>query len=393
MAKVITSSLELSGLFAACCSKYNVISFATAWAGSHSIIDVLFENREKIKKSTVGLHFYQTSPEFIKRFESVPQIQYDKRFSTDIFHPKVYLFYNDVKNWSAIVGSSNLTGGGFGKNIECNIYLTSETDSDDIFHSLNLLLKESWKKSEPMGDFFEEYEEIASQSMFVRKKYKRPANPNLSSLDWNNYIKRLEQNTDDDAIRTRLDLLDKAQELFSFLSLKYFPGDYSLAVMGLIEEYEDISDWRYFGSTKPNGKFRKNYKNKYLDGLSNALDNIPLSGDVNQELYQKFVDEVRNITGFNNPITICTRLLTMKRPDIFVCVAGRQNQDGEISTMAKLCNLLGSKRKTITLDNYWDEIILSIKESEWYQTPSNMISEKYIRLYNYRAAMLDALYY
>ena len=83
----------------------------------------------------------------------------------------------------------------------------------------------------------------------------------------------------------------------------------------------------------------------------------------------------------------------MKRPDIFVCVAGRQNQDGEISTMAKLCNLLGSKRKTITLDNYWDEIILSIKESEWYQTPSNMISEKYIRLYNYRAAMLDALYY
>ena len=393
MAKVITSSSELSELFATCCTEYDMISFATAWAGSHPIIDVLFENKGKIRMSTVGLHFYQTSPEFIKRFESVPQIQYDKRFSTDIFHPKVYLFYNDEKDWSAIVGSSNLTGGGFDKNVECNIFMSSEHESSDVYYSLMSLLDSSWERSEPMGDFFDEYEDMAKKSKQALKSYRKPANPEVSSLDWDTYILRMKQNTSNEAINTRLDLLDKAQELFSTYSLKDFPDEYSSAVCGLIEEYEGISDWRSFGSTTANGTFQKNFVNKYRKGLSKALDKIPLHGQVTEQQFITFANDVKNVTGFKAPITICTRLLTMKRPDVFVCVAGRQNINGEPSTMAKLCKLLGVKRKTITLDNYWNYIINSINQSLWYQCPSDIIQKKHKRIYKYRAAMLDALYY
>lgn len=393
MAKVITSSSELSELFATCCTEYDMISFATAWAGSHPIIDVLFENKGKIRMSTVGLHFYQTSPEFIKRFESVPQIQYDKRFSTDIFHPKVYLFYNDEKNWSAIVGSSNLTGGGFGKNIECNVFMSSENDSSDSYDSLMSLLSSSWERSETMGDFFNEYQEMANKSKHTLRHLSKPVNPEVSSLDWDTYILRMKHNTSDEAINTRLDLLDKAQDLFSQYSLKDFPNDYSSAVCGLIEEYEGISDWRYFGSTTANGTFRKNFVNKYRKGLSNALDKIPLHGQVTEQQFITFANDVKKITGFKAPITICTRLLTMKRPDVFVCVAGRQNFNGDLSTMAKLCKLLDVDRKTITIENYWNYIINSIKQSSWYQCPSELIEEEHKRIYKYRAAMLDALYY
>lgn len=392
MAKVIISSSDLSKLFIDSCNKYANISFATAWAGSHNVIEILYTNRDKIRKSTVGLHFYQTSPGFIRKFELVSQIQYDKRFSTDIFHPKVYLFYNDEKDWSAIVGSSNLTGGGFGKNVECNIFMSSEYESSDVYYSLMLLLDRSWKRSEPMGEFFEDYEKMANQSKKSLKYFRIPANPEVSSLDWDTYILRMNDNENPETINTRLNLLDKAQELFSTYSLKDFPDEYSSAVCGLIEEYEGISDWRYFGSMTANGTFRKNVK-KYLTGLSNALDKIPLYGHVTEQHYLTFVNDVKNVTGFKAPITICTRLLTMKRPDVFVCVAGRQNINGEPSTMAKLCKLLGVKRKTITLDNYWNYIINSINQSLWYQCPSDIIQKKHKRIYKYRAAMLDALYY
>ena len=83
----------------------------------------------------------------------------------------------------------------------------------------------------------------------------------------------------------------------------------------------------------------------------------------------------------------------MKRPDVFVCVAGRQNINGEPSTMAKLCKLLDVDRKTITIENYWNYIINSINQSSWYQCQSELIEEEHKRIYKYRAAMLDALYY
>ncbi|MBI4722844.1 MAG: hypothetical protein HY769_07620 [Candidatus Stahlbacteria bacterium] len=44
-----------------------------------------------------------------------------------IFHPKIYLFFNE-NEYSAIVGSSNFTLGGLQRNIECNIYIAGKRD-------------------------------------------------------------------------------------------------------------------------------------------------------------------------------------------------------------------------------------------------------------------------
>src|SRR3546814_15235963 len=53
-----------------------------------------------------------------------------------------------------------------------------------------------------------------------------------------------------------------------------------------------------------------------------------------------------------------TRLLAMKRPDVFVCVNGG-NTPG-------LAEALSFAPTTITLENYWARVIESIRQAPWY---------------------------
>jgi len=48
---------------------YENFYWATAWAGVGSThFDNLLANKDKIKKIVVGIHFYQTHPDFIETF-------------------------------------------------------------------------------------------------------------------------------------------------------------------------------------------------------------------------------------------------------------------------------------------------------------------------------------
>ncbi len=402
MARIITNLNELSKLFIDCCDKFQQISFVTAWAGkSNAVIDALYRNKNKIVHSSVGLQFYQTAPEFIYRFWDIEEIQYCKNNSTDIFHPKAYLFYKkDGLKWVVIIGSSNLTSGGFARNKECNVLLTSETDDEDIFNSVKTMIENYWQYSDLLTkEEFDEYKENANINKPYLKQLKKPVCPEINGLDWDGYIKRMADNQEEGVIdsaqnRIRLNLLDTAQRLFKkYKSLKDFPEEYAEAVVGLKRDYRGIDDWCFFGSMTAKGSFRSDFRNKFLFGLSDALDIIPHKGQVKFLQFEQFVKAVRKTTKYKDPITLCTRLLAMKRPDVFVCAAGRSSKNGKESTMSKLCSLLKLDRKTLSIDNYWDLIILNIQNSDWYQTDVDSIPEGEKKIYSYRAAMLDALYY
>ena len=222
MARIITNLKELSKIFIGYCDKYQQISFVTAWAGKfNAIIDALNRNKDKIVHSSVGLQFYQTAPEFIDRFWEVEDIQYCKNKSTDIFHPKAYLFYNKGgSKWAAIIGSSNLTNGGFSRNKECNVLLTSETDDKDIFISVKNMIEKYWQLSDLLTeDEFDCYKERAKVKETDLMQLKKPLCLEIDGLDWNGYIKRMAVNQEEGTIdsaanRTRLALLDTAQQLF-----------------------------------------------------------------------------------------------------------------------------------------------------------------------------------
>jgi hypothetical protein len=92
MAKVIIDLNELSNSFEDCCKRFSYVSFLTAWAGDHEVVSCLDEYRTKIVRSVVGLHFYQTSPNFIKRFLDVENIHYIKKQRVRIYFIPKYIF-------------------------------------------------------------------------------------------------------------------------------------------------------------------------------------------------------------------------------------------------------------------------------------------------------------
>lgn len=65
------------------------------------------------------------------------------RYFTKKFHPKLYIFGDDV----AFVGSSNLTDGGLISNAELNLSITSD---DPVFDTLKQIFYEYWNEASPL---------------------------------------------------------------------------------------------------------------------------------------------------------------------------------------------------------------------------------------------------
>lgn len=391
MAKIIIDTNELSEVFCDCCRKYDKISFVTAWAGIHSTIDVLFDVRSKITNSVVGLHFYQTSPHFIEQFIEIDQIQYNKRMTTDVFHPKAYLFYNNESDWVAIVGSSNLTGGGFGRNVECNVLMTSTDDSTQIFSDLTKMIQSYWTKSEPMDDFFDIYVEQYNESRTKINVLKKPLNSSIKDIVWEQYIEKMIANEGVDGslntqrIKNRLSVLREAEKLFKGGSLYDFPERYPWAIAGLISEYKDVPDWQFFGSTNANGRFHKAFNDdERRKMISDALDEIPLEGKVTKKQFDSYISKMRNATELDDIKAIASRFLAMKRPDTFISINSKNPE---------VLSLLATGRKNIKLDQYWDIIVENIQMSSWYNEELSNIPKSQLEIFKYRAAMLDALYF
>lgn len=404
MSKIITDNKKLLSTFNKACRNYQHIAFATAWAGNPSFgsIYYLFDNRNKIEMGVVGLHFYQTSPEFIDKFWGVRTVRYMTNIKNDVFHPKVFLFYDSENSWLAIVGSSNLTRGGFKLNDECNVLLTSEDDPKEVFSDLHDFISRHFRKAHRISEnYFAEYEERYKNSSNGTARLSRPLDADLTDLNWTNYYNQLllhEGENDNGKINTRLQILDKCQDLFRRKSFKDFDINERRAVAGVVKKIDDkIADWQFFGSTQQNRYFNAMVMDRKIAAkISEAIDIIPMrsKGEVDEETYRLYVEKMKKALGMKDPVTICTRFLALKRPDQFVCVAGKASKNGEPSTVSKLCEMLGIRGKTITLDNYWEKVVCSIRESKWYNTyPSNAYDKMERKVYRYRVAMLDGLYY
>jgi len=74
----------------------------------------------------------------------------------------------------------------------------------------------------------------------------------------------------------------------------------------------------------------------------------------------------------------------MKRPDTFVCYDSQNKERLNID--------FGIKQKTMNYENYWEDIVLRIYDSEWWQHPVPK-DETERQVSEVRAAFLDSLYY
>lgn len=395
---LITSARELSKNFITLIKKYKYMSFATAWASTeHPAFQNLLEYQEKIQHSTIGLHFYQTDPEVLA------QLQHNKnaRFilqTNGVFHPKLYLFWNTPTDWVLLSGSANFTNGAFnGNNRETMLLIKGE--SANFFQEISRFLKnDCFDNAVEIGDEqIEHYRTLYHQRQkplqTLSNRYlagnkhsemgKSILSTNILTYSWEKYFKTIQQDKNH-SFKDRLDLLAYVKKVFQdnakFLSID---SEIRKLISGLPNNARTGKnlDYGWFGSTKSNGNFSRKI-NTGNPKIAQAIDLIPLTGDVSKHDFLEY-NKVFRQAGFNNPIGVATRLLIMKRPDLFFCFNGANKE--------KICAELDLP-KNLNAERYWDEILLRIYDTAWFNSsrPQNTIKQQ---AWDGRVALIDCIYY
>jgi len=369
--------------------------WATAWASESDVFDAAIASN-KMTAMVIGTHQYFTAPEVLdKCFGNCKvKVMHPKG---PMFHPKLYAF--DLGNrLEVFVGSSNLTMGGLAKNIECGVFLNSESDSQPL-QTLAAHVETLWKNAEELDhEFLSSYKANHRRVRYAKKELedfveiKKPTRSNRSAndidpqeMDWSTFyelVKADKAHGPDE----RLKVLSQARQLFaktlSFADLEEVDRK---CIAGILKPaLKDGVDWGFFGQMSAYGNYSPILRQR-TRLFSEALDHIPLQGEVRREHYDGYLTAFKKIPEASKSWTgMGTRLLAMKRPDYFVCI-DNANRDG-------LCSYFSSAPTTTNLDNYWDRIIAPMMTTPWWQSdmPHGGLEQA---IWMGRAAMLDAIYY
>ena len=404
--KILTTAYEINREITRLLTECSSCQIAVAWATTgFKFFRLLKKHKAKIERMIVGTHFYQTHPDFIEAFIIHKNVHFIT--ATDgVFHPKVYYFQMSSNRWKCIIGSANLTHGGLEWNDEVAILVTDEDrDSSDTQARLFGALDEYWKKT-PILDKsdLEAYRQVWKRKQpTVRKLGGKfgPENTDLSdggkspleipvlSKTWQEYCNCIKVENkyfkkEKICLETRLKVIQSARNLFDNHVHFCDMNDINRRkIAGLIDGSDDGVNYLLFGSMRGAGKFQ-NVINNNDKHLSQALDLIPTSGYISKNMYLKYIDEyLKAFPEGRHGIATATRLLTLKRPDIFICLT-KHNQE-------RLCKDF-CRKKSVTYETYWDSIIERIKESTWRDAPCSK-SKTESQVWRARAAFLDSIYY
>lgn len=390
--KFIDKNSELKSSFKDLITQYDNCCICVAWASLESeVIELLNKYSSKVKQMIVGLDFGQTDDKFIEHYLSKRAVRYFTAKHYGVFHPKMYLFYNDEKHWRAIVGSANLTYNGFSVNQEaCMLVGDNDAGSKQTYQSMRDFIDRQWKLSTKLNaDGLADYKVSRHKQQKAVKLASsgfKPWNPNKAIIDdmtWDEYITRVykEEAKNKSAVETRIKLLNRCQNLFAsvdkFNSLPYPDRACLAGYKGSFDVNPDDIDCFFFGSTTKSTGFKHSIKSE--GKMSKAIDVIPLEGEITLSMYEDYCSYFDG-----NPLDSATRLLAVKRPDVFVCINSK-NKD-------LLCNDFGIPKSRLNLKNYWDLIICRIQDSNWYNDNRKLKREER-DIKKYQAAMLDSVYY
>jgi HKD family nuclease len=395
--KLITKTTELVKEFRRLINEYDHFYWATAWASSGSkLFNDLLYNRDKIEKIVVGIHFYQTHPDFIEAFLNDKKIRFIQQ-PEGTFHPKLYLFMDKSKKWELITGSANFTNEAFSRNTEASLLISNEDNNTaEIYQNAIKLVEQTFSDGKifTISDL-ENYrttwknhrQKIKSLSGQYGSKKRMPKPIHevpMMNRNWGEFMNEV-RNDPTHGLVQRLRVIEIAKELFeSVKQFKELTEEQRKFIAGIPNklDIDGAEYWPYFGSMKGAGIFKNKIKENDSN-ISKALDQIPLSGQITKQYYDNFIKYfTKTFTG--NYIATATRLLCMKRPDTFVCFDSKNR--------SALCKDFGIIQSKMDYERYWDDIVERIFDSNWWQNtnPKDKEEEKVCVA---RAAFLDSLYY
>jgi HKD family nuclease len=389
--KFISTSSSLTSTLLRLIGSYDNISFGVAWASSSSKpYELLLAHKGKIRAGVIGTHFYQTHPDVLDHFVQSEAIKFVLQ-PRGVFHPKVYVFWS-ANRWEAIVGSANFTVGAMNENTELCTLLT-DTDGDHLNDLLALIqsymqaaksvtaeeaanYRRIWKAKQPeLQRLVDQYGDKAPKKSAIQS--------HVMGMDWPVFLAEVQKDVTH-GFDDRLDLLAKMKRTFA--STPHFQdmdAQTRRAIAGLPNQVMENAAW--FGSMKGAGVF----KNVVIEDplhLSKALDEIPATGTVTREQYDSFISQyIKAFPNGRDGIATATRLLSMKRPDQFLCV--------DSANRRKLANDVGMTNVAqLDYERYWVEVVARIMDSPWWKSPAPK-SGKELQAWRARAAMLDAIFY
>lgn len=395
--KLLTVAAELEKEFKRLINQYEKFYWATAWASAGSPpFSALQNNREKIGKIVVGIHFYQTHPDFIEYFLNDRKVHFIQQ-PDGTFHPKIYLFANNTKEWELIVGSANFTSAAFSGNTEASI-LMSQTDSDSnaTYNEALSLVERTFSLGQGFNEmdlakyrlvWKNQQEKIKSLSGQYASKGKNPRpiyEVPATNMSWEEFMGEIKKEKTHE-LKKRLRVIEVSKDLFlkanRFENLTSEERKFIAGIPNKLE-VEGSEDWGYFGSMQGRGDFKKNI---ILNdpNISKALDQIPLFGEITKQQYDNYIEYFSKAFP-GNYIATATRLLCMKRPDTFICFDSKNRSN--------LCKAFRIVQSNMDYNRYWDDIIERICDSEWWLNPKPK-NEQERKVSEARAAFLDSLYY
>ena len=370
--------------------------WAVAWATETELSKDAFANRNRFKNVVIGVDFSQTDPAVVDALVGVKNGLVATEFATGTYHPKVYGF-RSADEIVAIVGSSNFTRGGLGRNLEGAVQLTGKVGDqalDDILEFVANCRKYGRPATPAYASAYRASWERA------RKLPRAPRNPvsehmlrastNFMDMEWSEYARRVRTGGHHNVAES-LDLLMVVRRWFAATSsFADFSVSQRKAVAGIAGQRDKDGpelnrDWGWFGSMRGAGDFA-NRISENDKALARAVDGIPRSGEVSREQYSRFCDAFTE--AFANStrtggVATASRLLAMKRPDTFLCIS-KPNREGAAEAMA-------FTRKNLSLEDYWEQVVEVIRHSKWFNSPKPDGADG--ELWEARAAMLDAIFY
>lgn len=209
-----------------------------------------------------------------------------------------------------------------------------------------------------------------------------PVDMPLMTMDWAQYLALVKADKIHN-FNDRLKLLSIVRMLFTRTPRFADMGkEERKAVAGM--DSKIAKDAKWFGSMMGVGYFQQAINNNNVH-LSDALDRIPLTGEVSKSQYDAFIEEyVKAFPNGRHGIGTSSRLLALKRPDYFICVDSK-NRD-------KLTEEFDIRKSGMDYDRYWYEIIGRLIDTPWWKSPPPSIPVD-LEAWQGRAAMLDALFY
>ncbi|MCL4100582.1 hypothetical protein [Fibrobacter sp. HC4] len=318
-----------------------------------------------------------------------------------------------------IVGSANFTNAAFSRNTEACVYIDDLSTSDEIVGQALELIHNSYCQGKLFNKkSLEQYKVFCKKNQARLQKVSgdfglpndkcldkiRPTYEMKSvSLTWEKFYDTVKNEEADNEhgpwIERRLKVLEYSQALFrscdhfSELNLdarRFIAGQNSelFKKAGLPQK----SDTKFFGSMQAAKDLKPIIKNNDRC-ISLALDCIPLEGAITKKHYNDFVSKILEYsTGIG--LAIATRLLTMKRPDFFVCIDSKNEKnllkDFGIENMSYLAN----SDKRVNFERYWKQVLGRLHDSFWWNSkPTESASAIEKAVWKYRTAFVDSLFY